>query len=115
KTPENSAEAATRDWDKASVLVRTNLSGSRAIEQTLARIREYVATHFPAEMRVRLTGNLVLITGTASDIVRGQIESLALALGVIFVVLTLMFLSVRIGFMAVAPNLLSSLLFFWAL
>jgi predicted RND superfamily exporter protein len=112
KKPENFASVVTRDWDKTSILVRTNLSGSRAIEQTLARIREYVAARFPAELRVRLTGNLVLITGTASDIVRGQIESLALALGVIFVVLTLMFLSVRIGFMAVVPNVLPIMIFF---
>jgi len=112
KKPENFASVVTRDWDKASILVRTNLSGSRAIEQTLARIRAYVAARFPAELRVRLTGNLVLITGTASDIVRGQIESLALALGVIFVVLTLMFLSLRIGFLAVVPNVLPILIFF---
>jgi uncharacterized protein len=112
KKPENFASVVTRDWDKASILVRTNLSGSRAIEQPLARIREYVAARFPAELRVRLTGNLVLITGTASDIVRGQIESLALALGVIFVVLTLMFLSVRIGFLAIVPNVLPILIFF---
>jgi predicted RND superfamily exporter protein len=112
KKPENFASVVTRDWDKASILVRTNLSGSRAIERTLARIREYVATRFPAEMRVQLTGSLVLITGTATDIVRGQIESLALALGVIFLVLTLMFLSLRIGFLAVVPNVLPILIFF---
>src|SRR5262249_56990628 len=88
KKPENFANVVTRDWDKASILVRTNLSGSRAIEQTLARIREYVAARFPAELRVRLTGNLVLITGTASDIVRRQIQSLAPAPARTFVLLT---------------------------
>ena len=112
QNPAPFAGVVTPDFDKANILVRTNLSGSRAIEQTLARVREYVAVRFPAELRVRLTGNLVLITGTASDIVRGQIESLALALGVIFVVLTLMFLSVRIGFLAILPNVLPILIFF---
>ena len=61
---------------------------------------------------MRLTGNLVLLTGTTSDIVAGQIKSLALALGVIFVVLSLMFLSVRIGFLAILPNVLPILIFF---
>ena len=51
-----------------------------------------------------LTGNLVLLTGTTSEIVAGQVKSLALALGVIFVVLALMFLSVRIGFLAILPE-----------
>ena len=112
QNPAPLAGFVTPDFSKANIVVRTNLSGSRAVERTLARIREYVAVRFPAEMRVRLTGNLVLITGTATDIVRGQIESLALALGVIFLVLTLMFLSVRIGFLAVVPNVLPILIFF---
>src|SRR5206468_392336 len=83
------------------ILVRTNLSGSRRIEQTLAHIRDWVGAHFPAELRVHVTGNLVLISGTTSDIVAGQIKSLSLALGIIFVVLALMFLSARIGFFAI--------------
>jgi predicted RND superfamily exporter protein len=102
----------TADFGKASILVRTNLSGSRAIEKTLADIREYVAGHFPADLPVQLTGNLVLLTGTTSDIVAGQIESLGIALGVIFAVMALMFLSVRIGFLAIVPNLLPIIIFF---
>src|SRR5262249_23931246 len=74
----------TQDFRRASVLVRTKLSESRAIEETLARIHEYTGKRFPAELRVHPTGNLVLLTGTTSDIVTGQIESLSLALGVIF-------------------------------
>ncbi|HJW68024.1 MAG TPA: MMPL family transporter [Candidatus Binatia bacterium] len=112
QSPETFSGFVTRDFDKASILVRTTLSGSRSIEQTLTKIREYVANHFPAELRVRLTGNLVLLTGTTSEIVAGQVKSLALALGVIFLVLTLMFLSIRIGFMAILPNVLPILIFF---
>jgi predicted RND superfamily exporter protein len=112
QSPETFSSVVTPDFSEASILVRTTLSGSRAIEDTLARIREYVATRFPAELQVHLTGNLVLLTGTASDIVAGQVKSLALALGVILVVLSLMFLSLRIGFLAILPNVLPILLFF---
>src|SRR6266705_3266505 len=92
--------AVTPDFRTASILVRTNLSGSRRVEETLDRIRLYVAEHFPAEIPVNLTGTLVLLTGTASDIVAGQIKSLTLALGIIFLVMTAMFLSAKIGFFA---------------
>ena len=68
--------------------------------------------HFPPKLQVTPTGNLVLLTGTASDIVAGQIESLSLALGVIFVVMSLMFLSVKVGFLAILPNVLPILIFF---
>ena len=102
----------TQDFRTANVLVRTKLTGSRAIEDTLARIRAYIAEHFPAELHVHPTGNLVLLTGTTSDIITGQIESLSLALGVIFVVMSLMFLSARIGFLAILPNILPIVIFF---
>jgi predicted RND superfamily exporter protein len=102
----------TPDFAKASILVRTKLSGSRSIEQTLNGVRAYIAQHFPKDLPVRLTGTLVLLTGTTSDIVAGQIESLTIALGVIFVVMSAMFLSTRIGLLAILPNVLPILIFF---
>jgi predicted RND superfamily exporter protein len=102
----------TQDFRAANVLVRTKLTGSRAIEDTLARIRAYIAEHFPADLRVHPTGSLVLLSGTTSDIVTGQIESLSLALGVIFVVMSLMFLSAKVGCLAILPNVLPIVIFF---
>src|SRR5262249_11960484 len=74
--------AVTPDFATASIMVRTRLSGSRTIQATLDGIRRYVDEHFPKDLPVRLTGTLVLLTGTTSDILTGQIESLAIALGV---------------------------------
>ncbi len=111
-SPATFKSVVTADFAKASVLVRTNLSGSRRIEATLQRIRRYIAEHFPADLPVRLTGTLVLMTGTTSDIVAGQIKSLTLALGVIFIVMALMFLSAKVGFLAILPNVLPIVIFF---
>ena len=80
-SPTTFKSIVTPDFSRANVLVRTNLSGSQRIEETLAAIRAYVAKHFPADLTVHPTGTLVLLTGTTSDIVTGQIESLSLALG----------------------------------
>jgi predicted RND superfamily exporter protein len=111
-SPATFKSVVTEDFRKASILVRTNLSGSRQIEETLERIREYLAKHFPADIPVQLTGTLVLLTGTTSDIVSGQIESLTLALGIIFLIMAAMFLSVKIGFFAILPNVLPIVVFF---
>ena len=112
KSPKTFKGVVTDDARMGTVLVRTNLTGSRQIEATLARIREYVSQHFPPRMNVRATGNLVLLTGTASDIVAGQIKSLSLALGVIFVVMAVMFLSLKVGLLAILPNVLPIVIFF---
>jgi predicted RND superfamily exporter protein len=111
-SPATFRSVVSPDFSKASILVRTNLSGSRNVEQTLDAIRRYVAEHFPAEMPVNLTGTLVLMTGTTSDIVAGQIKSLTLALAIIFVVMTAMFLSAKIGFFAILPNVVPIVVFF---
>ena len=111
-SPDTFKNVVTPDFAKASILVRTKLSGSRSIEATLAGVRAYVEEHFPKELPVRLTGTLVLLTGTTSDIVAGQIESLTIALGVIFIVMSAMFLSARIGLLAILPNVLPILIFF---
>jgi len=114
---ENNAKQVTKsvvtpDYRSGSILVRTTLSGSRDIEQLLARIRQYVDQQFPSKIHVTPTGNLVLLTGTASDIVSGQIQSLSLALIVIFIVMSMMFLSMKVGALAILPNILPILLFF---
>jgi uncharacterized protein len=102
----------TKDFSRARIVVRTRLAGSRAVEETLEKIRGYIKTHFPLNLPTRLTGTLVLLTGTTSDIVAGQIESLSIALAVIFVVMSAMFLSFRIGLLAILPNLLPICIFF---
>ena len=111
-SPDTFKSVVTKDFSRANILVRTKLSGARSIEETLARIRAYVAAHFPADLRVQPTGNLVLLSGTTSDIVSGQIKSLSLALGVIFVLMSVMFLSMKVGFLAILANALPIILFF---
>jgi hypothetical protein len=95
--------------------VRTSLTGSNEIEHTLARIREYVSKQFPSRFHVEATGSLVLLTGTASDIVAGQIKSLSLALVVIFAIMALMYLSVRVALLAIVPNVVPIVVFFGAM
>src|SRR5262249_17574848 len=70
-SPETLKSVVTPDFRMASILVGTRLSGSRRVEETLDRIRRYVAQHFPGEISVNLTGTLVLLTGTTSDIIAG--------------------------------------------
>src|SRR5262245_55732640 len=111
-SPETFRSVVTKDFSAASILVRTNLTGSRAVESTLSRVREFIAARFPADVVARLTGTLVLLTGTTSDIIADQVKSLGLALGVIFVVMAFMFLSTKIGILAILPNVLPVLLFY---
>jgi len=106
--------AAVLNWDSsiARVVVRTRLTSSSDIVHTANEVRRYGKEHFPPEVTVRPTGSLILLNEATEDIVWGQITSLGFALAVIFVVLSLLFLSVKVGFLSLLPNILAILLLF---
>jgi predicted RND superfamily exporter protein len=99
-------------FSRTNIIVRTSLIRASDVTATAEKIQAFAAKTFPPELTVRVTGELILHTRTSGDIVRGQIQSLALAGGVIFIVMSTMFLSVRIGLIAMVPNLFPILVFF---
>lgn len=111
-SPDTFRHVVTRDFSWGAMLVRTTRVGSRDTEQLLNFIRAWANRHFPREVRVLPTGNVVLLTGSSSDVVTGQVRSLSLALALIFAAMTALFLSVRVGLLAMIPNVVPVALFF---
>jgi hypothetical protein len=99
-------------FSRTNIIVRTSLTRASDIAATVETIQDFAAKTFPPELSVKATGELILHTRTSGDIVRGQIQSLGLAAGIIFVVMSTMFLSFRIGLIAMIPNLFPILVFF---
>jgi predicted RND superfamily exporter protein len=106
------AGVLTPDSAMARVIVRTRLTSSSDIVHVAHAIREYGKQHFPQGISVRPTGSLILLNGATDDIVRGQITSLCFAIATIFVVLWFLFLSIKVGFLALLPNVLAILILF---
>jgi uncharacterized protein len=106
------APVLSSDSSIARIVVRTRLSSSRDIVHTADEIRRYGKEHFPPEVTVRPTGSLILLNEATEDIVWGQITSLGFALVVIFLVLSLLFLSIKVGLLSLLPNLLAIMLLF---
>lgn len=111
-SPKSFQRVIDKDFARTHILVRTTLARSSEITALAANIRELARRLFPPELRARPTGNLILMTATASDLVSGQISSLAMATTVIFGVMALMFLSVRVGLIAMIPNFVPVVVFF---
>ncbi|MBI3248888.1 MAG: MMPL family transporter [Deltaproteobacteria bacterium] len=111
-SPKTFSSFADAAFFKASITVRTSLTSSSDIVRVAENIRSYAAEHFPPEIAVHPTGSLILLNEATEDIVWGQITSLGFALVVIFVVLSLMFLSMKVGFLSLLPNVLAILIFF---
>jgi len=104
-------EFLTSDGRIARILVRSNLSGSqsmaRAVREIEARGRELLP-----DFRVFATGTFVMLNRTSDQIAGEQLQSVTIALVTIYLMLSILFRSLRVGFTALVPNLLPILFFF---
>lgn len=89
----------------ANVTVRTSVSESGDVARLVERVQERLDA-LPQRLRARPTGSLVLLARTMDDIVRGQLESIALAIVTIYLTLSVLLTSLRVGLYALLPNLI---------
>ena len=101
----------TSDGRIARILVRSNLSGSRAMASSVREIEERGRELLP-DFRVYATGTFVLLNRTSDKIAGEQLQSVTIALVTIYLTLALLFGSLRVGFTALVPNLIPILFFF---
>jgi predicted RND superfamily exporter protein len=101
-------------FQTTNIVLRSTAITSEAMSELIARIDARLA-NFPDHIEATVTGNPVLINETLSDIVVGQARSVGLALIIVYGILALMFMSMRIGFIALIPNLLPVAVYFGSL
>ncbi len=101
----------TRDGRSARILVRSNLSSSSLMAKVLPELEKKGRELLP-EFRVYATGTFVLLNRTSDQIAGEQVLSISLALVTIYLMLSLLFRSMRVGFTALVPNLIPVLFFF---
>jgi predicted RND superfamily exporter protein len=93
------------NYRTANIIARTRISGSEDVGRLVDRIQERL-DQLPQRLRGRVTGDLVLLRHTADGISWGQVESLGTALVTIYLTLSLLLTSLRVGLYALIPNLL---------
>jgi hypothetical protein len=101
-------------YSLASLEVRIGVTSSADLSQLVERIDSKLAD-LPTHLDVRVTGNPVLLANTTDDIALGQVTSLSTAFLVIFLILSLLFTSLRIGLLAMLPNVLPVCVYFGVL
>jgi predicted RND superfamily exporter protein len=101
-SPETKRFADAR-YQTANVLVFTNVSSSDAIADVVSRV-ETRLRELPPHLRAAVTGSAVLLNRVVDDVSWGQFTSLASAFVQIYLVLVLMFMSFRVGLLALLPN-----------
>jgi predicted RND superfamily exporter protein len=101
----------TKDGRIARILIRSDLTGSQAMAAAVREVERRGRELLPG-FRVYATGTFVLLNRTSDQIGGEQVQSIAIALVTIFVMLAALFRSVRVGLTALVPNLVPVLFFF---
>jgi len=101
-------------FQNANIIVRARVISSDDMATLINRINARLA-ELPEHLKAQATGNPVLITQTLTEIITGQAKSVGLALLIVYAILSLMFMSYRIGFIALIPNILPIVIYFGSL
>jgi hypothetical protein len=101
----------TPDGRIARILVRSNLSASQSMAAAVREIEARGRELLP-DFRVFATGTFVMLNRTSDQIAGEQLRSVTIALVTIYLTLSALFGSLRVGFTALVPNLIPILFFF---
>ena len=94
-----------------NIIVRAKVIDSDDVESLIAKVNERLQ-QLPDHMVARATGSPVLMNQAIQDIMWGQVKSVFLSLMIVYVILASLFLSFRIGIIAIIPNLLPVVVYF---
>lgn len=100
------------DGRKAQIIVQSHLFGSREMGRALDQIDQWGRENLPLGYSLYSTGIFVLLNRTSDSVAADQVRSLAIALALIFLMMAALFLSLRLGIIALIPNLVPIVFFF---
>jgi hypothetical protein len=96
----------------ANVVVRHNITSSWQLSRLLKRLDAYATANFPETVKVRYTGEGILINNAADYMAVNEITSFSSTFLIIGLIHALLFMSVRAGLLSLIPNLIPVLTVF---
>jgi predicted RND superfamily exporter protein len=100
------------DLDHARISVRISEHSNSKQKRLIQKLEDYIARLERPDLDIRLTGFALQHVNLTDTMLRGQTYSLAIAVGVISLIMFLVLRSLTIGFLSIIPNLFPILLNF---
>ncbi len=94
----------TPQLNKANILLLTYISSSKDFLQTREKILTHARQYFPEHLNFEVSGFGMAVSASSHLLTTGQIKSISLSLALIFGIMFLMFLSAKVGLIAILPN-----------
>jgi predicted RND superfamily exporter protein/CRP-like cAMP-binding protein len=97
---------------RAAITARTTLTRSVELSSFVDKVEAFAKERFHGSVRVEATGMAVLLAESADELAWGQVTGLWQELMVLWLLLSLMFLSLRVGVLALIPNVVPTVVLF---
>ena len=99
-------------FDRARIVVRHNISSSYELEQAVQNVRDFAQHHLDPALRVQITGEALLANQAADSMAYAQAQSLSMMVVTIFLIVSVLFVNLKAGLIAIVPNLIPVLALF---
>jgi diguanylate cyclase (GGDEF)-like protein len=93
------------DLSKANIILLTHLSSSRKFLQLREKTLTFVKQNFSKDLEWEVTGLGIVIAASSHQVTIGQIESLGITMILVFGMMFILFMSSKVGLIAILPNL----------
>jgi predicted RND superfamily exporter protein/nitrogen-specific signal transduction histidine kinase len=93
------------DYSQISIMLLTHIASSRVFLDTRNTILKLAGARLGSSLQVRVTGLGMVIAASSHLLTTGQVKSLGVSLVLIFAVMVALFLSSKVGLIALLPNL----------
>ncbi len=93
------------DLSKANIVLLTHISSSREFLQIRERTLAFAKQNFSKDLNWEVTGLGMAIAASSHQVTIGQIKSLSITMILVFGIMFILFLSSKVGLIAIIPNL----------
>ncbi|MBF0446272.1 MAG: MMPL family transporter [Magnetococcales bacterium] len=100
------------DFSAANIIVRHNINDSHALNTLVRRLKKSAQLIAGVDIKLSVLGDNLMVNAAADNLIEAQIKSLGLLLAVIFVLMSLLFTSLKGGLISLVPNLIPIILVF---
>jgi diguanylate cyclase (GGDEF)-like protein len=90
---------------KTNILLLTHISSSRDFLETRNKILAHVQENFSKDLTWDVTGLGMVVSASSELLTKGQVKSLSLTIVLVFGIMFILFLSYKVGLIAIVPNL----------
>lgn len=105
----------TSDFNQINIIVRHSLSSSTDLQAALDDLNNYIHEKISQHFSFVETGESILFLKGVDQITDGQVKSIGLMMAIIFIIMSILFVNIKAGFISLLPNIFPVLVQFGAM